>query len=187
MIALVLIVPIAAAVIWGVVTNSRLASLQDACDSAERQVAERLRHRFDLILNLVETVRDCASHEAGTLRPVIVARSAGTAALSIGDTADAVKADDGMTRGLGVALNAIAESCPSLKADGDFLSLQAELTAAESDVAFARQAFEDAITAYDHMVETFPSSAIARLLGFETRPSLMDEDDVIRSVSKVEF
>lgn len=187
MIALVIIVPIAAAVIWGVVTHNRLVSLGNACDNAEQRVATQLQRRFDLIPNLIETVKGYARHESGTLRSVIVARSAGRAALAIGDTADAVKADDSMTRSLGVTLNAIAESYPDLKADKGFLSLQSELTSTENEVAFARQAFNDAVLAYDNAVEMFPSSVIAHLFRFETRLGFAIEDDAAKGAPKVEF
>lgn len=187
MIAFVFAVLVAAAAIWGVVTYNRLVSLGNACDNAEQRVATQLQRRFDLIPNLVETVKGYARHEAGTLRSVIVARSAGRAALAIGDTADAVKADDSMTRGLGVALNAIAEAYPDLKADKGFLSLQSELTSTENEIAFARQAFNDAVLAYDNAVGMFPSSIIAHLLRFETRLGFAADDDAAKGVPKVEF
>lgn len=178
---------VAAIVIWAIGANNALVSSGNQCDNAEQQISTQLQRRFDLIPNLVATVKGYAKHESDTLRAVTAARSAGKAALDAGDTAAAVEADANLTRGLGLALNAVAEAYPDLKADKNFLSLQEELTTTENKVAFARQAFNDAVLAYNNRVEMFPSSIIAHLRHFQTRQGFTIEDEAAKTAPKVEF
>lgn len=188
MIALIVIVVIVALVaIWAVSTNNSLVTARNKCDNAEQQIATQLQRRFDLIPNLVETVKGYAKHEEGVLASVTAARTSGKAALDAGDTAGAVRADQEMTRSLVPAFNAVAEAYPDLKANANFLVLQEELTTTENKVSFARQAFNDAVMAYNNRVESFPSSIVAGMRHFGTREGFAVTDEAAKSAPKVEF
>lgn len=188
MVALIVTLAIVAIIaIWAVSTNNSLVAAKNRCDNAEQQIATQLQRRFDLIPNLVATVKGYAKHESETLAAITSARTSGKTALESGDTAGAVRADQEITSRLVPAFNAVAEAYPDLKADKNFLALQEELTTTENKVAFARQAFNDAVLAYDNKVESFPSSIVASCRHFGTREGFAVEDEAAKVAPKVEF
>ena len=141
--------------------------------NAWAQIDVQLRRRYDLIPNLVEAARAYMSHERGTLEAVISARAAATSAaararLSPGDPGS-MSGLSGAEATLGGALGrlfALAESYPNLKADRAIAGLTEELTSTENRIGFARQAFNDAVTAYNSAREVFPAVLFAASLGF---------------------
>lgn len=161
------------------------------------QIDVQLQRRFDLIPNLVETVKAYMSHERETLDAVISARSAAQSGLAAakanpGDPAAMAQlaaAQNQLNTGLGRLL-AVAEAYPDLKANQNMMQLTEELTSTENKVAFARQSYNDAVTTYNTKREVFPSSLVAGMFGFTSAALLDIEEDKraeVRSAPKVSF
>jgi LemA protein len=150
-----------------------LVSLKNQFKNAFAQIDVQLKRRYDLIPNLVETVKGYIKHERGTLEAVISARnSAASAAVNAaanpGDPA-VMKQLSGAEAALSGTLGklfALAEAYPDLKANQNMMQLSEELTSTENKVAFARQAYNDSVTSYNTARETFPSSVIAGMYNF---------------------
>ena len=132
-------------------------------DNAWSQIDVQLKRRYDLIPNLVETVKGYASHEKDTLEKVVQARNLAMNARSVGEVAQA----ENMLSGTLKSLFAVAEAYPDLKANQSFLSLQEELKATENRVGFARQHYNDAVGQYNSALQRFPSNIIAGTFGFK--------------------
>lgn len=146
---------------WLVVrTYNRLIRLRNQTRASWAQIDVQLKRRHDLIPNLVETVTEYAAHERGTFDAVTAARSAATT----GDlgTADRAQAENALTATLGKLL-AVAEAYPELKANQNFLKLQAELTGTEDKIAYARQFYNSAVQSYNTALESFPGNLVAGL------------------------
>jgi LemA protein len=156
--------------LWVASTYNRLIQLRNRVDNAWAQVAVQLKRRWDLIPNLVETVKGYASHESKTLEAVIAARNGAVAAGGSGSI-EASEAAENQLTGTLRQLFAVAEAYPDLKANTNFLSLQTELTETENKISFARQFFNDIVLRYNNVVQMFPSSIIAGLFGFSARAS----------------
>ena len=184
---IVILIIVAVIVIAGIACYNGLVSSRNACDTADQQISTQLQRRFDLIPNLVETAKGYSKHESETLKAVIEARSAGTTAIKNGSTNDALAADGKLTKSLWLILNAVGEAYPDLKANQNFLSLQEQLTTTENQVAYARQAFNDAVLAYNNQVEKFPSSIIAGMFHFERKEGFKVESEDVRHAPKVQF
>ncbi|HEX5203576.1 LemA family protein [Paractinoplanes rhizophilus] len=151
-----------------VATYNRLVRLRNQADASWAQVDVQLKRRYDLIPNLVETVRGYAAHERGTLDAVVAARgNAMSAAQGAGPASRAV-AEGELTSALG-RLFAVAEAYPQLKANENFAALQAELSTTEDKIAYARQFFNSAIQSYNNAVQTVPTNIVAALTGFRAR------------------
>ena len=161
------------------------------------QIDVQLQRRFDLIPNLVETAKAYMSHERETLEAVISARSAAQSGLAAakanpGDPeamAQLAAAQNQLNSGLGRLL-AVAEAYPDLKANQNMMQLTEELTSTENKVAFARQAYNDAVTTYNNKREVFPSSLVAGMFGFALAALLdiaEDKREQVREAPKVSF
>jgi LemA protein len=148
-----------------VLAHNGLVRRRNQVDNAWAQVDVQLRRRYDLIPNLVATVQGYAGHERATLEAVTAARAG---ALGAGGTAELARADERLTGALR-GLFAIIEAYPDLKANGNFLQLQAELAHTEDRTAYARQYFNDAVLAYNNAVGVFPRSLVAGATGFRAR------------------
>jgi LemA protein len=144
---------------------NRLVRLRNRSEAAWSQIDVQLKRRYDLIPNLVETVRGYASHERQTLESVIQARQRAVDARGIEDQA---QAENMLTQALR-QLFALAEAYPDLKANQNFLALQEELTGTESRIAFARQFYNEQVLRYDNALEVFPTNLVARTFSFEPR------------------
>jgi len=141
---------------------NRLITLRNRVDNAWSQIDVQLRRRYDLIPNLVETVKGYAAHEKETLEKVIQARN-------MAMNAEGVKAQgeaENMLTGTLKSIFALAESYPDLKANQNFLMLQEELTGTEGKIAYARQFYNDSVMTYNTAIETFPNNMIAGSFGF---------------------
>jgi LemA protein len=195
-IVLVVLVVIAfIAVLWGVGIYNQLVTLKNRFQNAFSQIEVQLKRRYDLIPNLVETVKGYMQHERGTLEAVIQARNQAVsglerAATNPGDPAAMqalAAAEHGLSGALG-RLFALAEAYPDLKANQNMAQLSEEITSTENKVAFARQAYNDAVTAYNTYRETFPSVIFAGALGHGQNAELLDFDDAqIAAAPKVSF
>jgi len=182
------------AVLFGVGAFNKLVTLRNRFKNAYAQIDVQLRRRYDLIPNLVETAKGYIKHERETLEAVIAARNAAAsantgAAANPGDPAamqQLARAEGTLTGTLG-RLFALSESYPDLKANTTMLTLMEELTSAENKVAFARQAYNDAVMAYNTQREVFPSSIIASWFNFVVAELLAIEKPEQREAPKVSF
>lgn len=159
-------------VIWGVVfvlgiwiisTYNALTALQLRVQNAWRQIDVQLRRRYDLIPNLVETVRGYLQYEQDTLEKVIEARSRAIASKGVKETAEAQNV---LSQSLG-KIFALMENYPELKANKNVLDLQEELTTTENQIAFARQYYNDLVTQFNTKQQVFPSNMLAGFFGFK--------------------
>lgn len=193
MVALIVIAVIAVLiVVWGIGQYNRVIRTKNGVTNAWSQIDVQLKRRKDLIPQLVETVKGYARHESATLDEVTRMRTAATkaneaASNAIGsNSAEAEDAAEKAMRNLTLAVNAVTEAYPDLKANENFAKLQEELAHTENQVAFARQAYNDQVMDLNTMVESFPSSLFASMAGVKQASSftISDED---REAPKVSF
>src|SRR5438445_650403 len=142
----------------------------------------QLWRRYDLIPNLVETVKGYAAHERGTFESVTNARAN---ALNAQGPAQQAQAENQITSAL-KSLFAVAEAYPDLKANQNFLALQEELTATEDRIAYARQFYNDSVMKYDNKIQSIPSNVIAAMFGFKSREYFKAEEGATE-VPRVQF
>jgi LemA protein len=194
LLVIVVVVPIFFVLMWVVSAYNRLVALRNRFKNAFAQIDVQLKRRYDLIPNLVETAKGYIKHERGTLEAVIAARNAASAAnvraaQSPGD-ASAMKelsgAETALTGTLG-RLFALAEAYPDLKANTTMLSLMEELTSTENKVAFARQAYNDAVMSYNTQRETFPTNMLAGMFNFGPAELFVIEKPEEKVAPKVQF
>jgi LemA protein len=131
-------------------------------DNAWSQIDVQLKRRYDLIPNLVETVKGYASHEKETLERVVQARNMAMGAKTVGEQAQA----ENMLSGALKTLFAVSEAYPDLKANQNFMKLQEELTATENRIGFARQHYNDSVSVYNTTLQKFPTNIIGGICGF---------------------
>jgi LemA protein len=162
-IVLGIVVVLALAVIW---IYNRLVTLRTRVDNGWSQIDVQLRRRADLIPNLVETVKGYAAHERELFERVTEARARSLGATGVADQADA---ENQVSAGLRQLL-AVVENYPDLKANQNFLALQEELIGTESKIAYARQFYNDQVMRLNTLIQSFPSSIVARVFGFQERP-----------------
>lgn len=194
---LILIAIIAVLAFWAVGIFNGLITARNAFRNAFAQIDVQLQRRFDLIPNLVETAKGYITHERETLEAVIAARGAAMAGLSAakaspGDPAAMAELanSQGALNGALGRLMAVAEAYPDLKANQNMMQLSEELTSTENKVAFARQAFNDSVMAYNNRREVFPSSVVAGMFQFAPAALLeiaADKQAAVREAPKVQF
>jgi len=191
---IVIVVPVFFVLMWVVGAYNRLVALRNRFKNAYAQIDVQLKRRYDLIPNLVETAKGYIKHERGTLEAVIAARNAASAANVVaaqnpGDAA-AMKglsgAETALTSTLG-RLFAVAEAYPDLKANTTMMALMEELTSTENKVAFARQAYNDSVMAYNTQRETFPTNMIAAPFNFGPAELFVIEKPEEKEAPKVSF
>ena len=159
-----------------------LVSLRNRIEAAWAQIDVQLKRRYDLIPNLVETVKGYATHERETLDSVTRARAA---AESASGPADQAAAENMLTQSLR-SLFAVSEAYPDLKANASFLSLQEELSATEGRIAYARQYYNDAVQRYNTKIQKFPAVFVANAMRFTER-EYFEADDGSRGPVDVSF
>ncbi len=180
--------------LYGVGVFNSLVALRNRYKNAFSQIDVQLKRRYDLIPNLIEVAKGYMKHERETLEAVIEARNK---AVSAQQAASASPGDPAAMRNLGAAegqvsgvlgrLFALTESYPDLKANQNMLALQEELTSTENKVAFARQAFNDAVMAYNTQREVFPASLVAGVGGFAPAQLFEIESPKEREAPRVSF
>ena len=161
---IVVLVIVVLIILWFIATYNKLITLRNKVKDQWAQIDTVLKRRFDLIPNLVETVKGYAKHEKETLEAVIAARNAYTAA---NVPEDQLKADGELTKAIS-KIFALSESYPDLKANENFVSLQNELTETEDKIQYARQFYNDTVLTYNNACEKFPSVIVANMFGFKT-------------------
>ena len=175
---------------------NRLVTLKNRFQNAFAQIEVQLKRRYDLIPNLVETAKGYMSHERETLEAVVAARNQAMAGLQAAakapGSADAMKqlaGAEGMLAGALGRMNVVVEQYPDLKANQNMMQLSEELTSTENKVAFSRQAFNDAVTAYNTYKQTFPPVLVAGIVGHGQDASLLEfaDSEQIQEAPKVAF
>lgn len=192
---IIFLVIVVGAVFYVVSIYNSLVTLKNRHENAFSQIEVQLKRRYDLIPNLVETAKGYMSHEKETLEAVIQARNEASALLSGVSatlTPDAIQQLSGAENALQGALgrmNIVMEDYPDLKANENMMQLSEELTTTENRVAFSRQAFNDAVTAYNTYRQSFPPVFFAAMFGHPTDASLLEFDDSaqIQAAPKVSF
>lgn len=161
---------------------NRLINLRNRIDNAWSQIDVQLKRRYDLIPNLINTVKGYAKHEKELLENVTKARSEAISAGSVGDQAKA----ENMLTGTLRSLFAVAENYPDLKANQNFMMLQEELSGTESKIAFARQFYNDTVMSYNTTIQTIPNNFVAGMFGFGER-DYFEIEETSREPVNVDF
>jgi LemA protein len=180
----IVVVVLVALVAIGLITlYNRLVRLRNRVDNAWAQIEVQLKRRWDLIPNLVETVKGYAAHERETFQAVTEARAAAQQARTPQESSQA----EGI---LGQALGrlfAVAEAYPELQADENFRQLQTELAETENRIAVSRQVYNDTVLTYNNAIQTFPGLVLAGPFGFAQREFFELEEDAEREAPRVSF
>ena len=169
-------------VFWAISVYNKLIVLRNRVKDQWAQIDVQLKRRFDLIPNLVETVKGYTKHESETLEAVIKARNTYVSATL---PEDQMKADGELTKAIS-KLFALTESYPELKANTNFQALQQELTETESKIASARQFYNDTVMVYNNKVDMVPSNIIASLFKFE-KEAFFEANETERQNVQVKF
>ena len=177
-VALVLLVAILLVTLY-----NRLVRLRNRAENAWAQVDVQLRRRYDLIPNLVETVKGYASHERTTFEEVTKARTAAQQAQTVQEQA---KAENILTEAIG-RLFAVAEQYPELRATENFEQLQGQLEETEGKIAVSRQVYNDAVLTYDTALETVPTNIVGNMFSFKAHEYFEVEEPAAREAPRVQF
>jgi LemA protein len=181
-VVIAIVVVVVLLLLWLVAMFNKLVRLRNRSENAWAQVDVQLRRRYDLIPNLVETVKGYAAHERETFEAVTNARVAAQQAQGVAAQA---QAENVLTAALG-RLFAVAEAYPQLRATENFQQLQAQLSDVEQNIAIARQVYNDTVLSYENALETVPTSVIAGIFNFRPREYFQTED-VTREAPRVDF
>ena len=169
--------------VYAIAVYNGLITLKNRVDNGWAQIDTQLQRRFDLIPNLVETVKGYAKHEADVFESVTRARASMANASTPGEKAEA----DNMLSGTLKTLFSVAEAYPDLKANQNFRDLQVELTNTENKISFARQFYNDTVKKFNTDIQKFPKNIIANMLGFTRRDYFQVDSAEVRTAPKVSF
>ncbi|MGC8741443.1 MAG: LemA family protein [Candidatus Sumerlaeaceae bacterium] len=179
----VLLVVLILAILWVIGTYNSLVAMRTEIDNAWAQIDVQLKRRYDLIPNLVETVKGYAAHERETLEKVIQARNMAMQAQGVAQKAEA----ENMLTSTLRSIFALAEAYPNLKANENFLALQEELSSTENRIAFARQYYNDSVMRYNARIQQFPANIVANMFGFARRDFFEVQNPAQREAPSVKF
>ncbi|MBI2642002.1 MAG: LemA family protein [Candidatus Wildermuthbacteria bacterium] len=179
----ILVLVLGVFVFWAVFTYNRFVTLRMRAREAFSDIDVQLKRRYDLIPNLVETVKGYAAHEKGVFEKVTEARTRAMGATGMQDKAQA----ENMLSQTLKSLFAVAENYPDLKASANFLELQRELRDAEDKIQSARRFHNTNVMALNTKIESFPASFVARLFGFKPQEFFEIEEEAARETPKVSF
>ena len=156
---------LALVVVWAIVIYNRFVTLTNRVREAWSDIDVQLKRRYDLIPNLIETVKGYATHEAGTLQKVTDARTKAMGAQTVGEHAQA----ENMLTGALKSLFAVSEAYPDLKANTNFVELQRELSDTENKIQAARRFYNSVVQELQNALEQFPSNMVGKTFGFKSR------------------
>ena len=179
---IILVIVVVIAIVLIVIYN-QLVTLRQRVQNAWSQIDVQLQRRFDLIPNLVETVKGYMTHEQETLTKVTDLRSSWADAKTVEQKAEL----EGQLTETLKTIMAVAENYPNLKADQSFNNLQAELSDTENKISYSRQFYNDTVTMYNTKLETFPSNLVAGMFGFKASTLFNVDNDEAKKAVKVEF
>lgn len=179
---MILIIVLVLIILWAISVYNSLIALRNRVKDQWAQIDVQLKRRFDLIPNLVETVKGYTKHESETLEAVIKARNTYVSATV---PEEQMKADGELTKAIS-KLFALTESYPDLKANTNFQALQQELTETESKIAAARQFYNDTVMVYNNKVSMVPSNIIAGLFKFN-KEAFFEANELERQNVQVKF
>lgn len=179
---IILLVVLCIILIFFIITYNTLVQLRNRVKDQWSQIDIQLKRRFDLIPNLMETVKGYMKHEKETLEGVVNARNAYASANT---PEEAMKADGELTKAVS-KLFALAEAYPDLKANDSFNNLQSELSATENKISSARQFYSDTVLNYNNKIQMFPSNIVALIFGFKAE-KYFEANDTERENVKVQF
>ena len=179
----ILLIIVAVIVLWTISTYNGLVTLRQRVKNAWSQIDVQLQRRFDLIPNLIETVKGYMEHEKEVLTKVTELRTAWASAGSVKEKSDL----DNQLSGALKTIMAVSENYPDLKANQNFSELQEELQNTENKIAFSRQFYNDIVTKYNTKLEVVPSNIIASMFGFKPEELFEAESAEARKNVKVDF
>ena len=182
-VGIIILVIVVFLVIFVIVKYNSLVTLRQKVKNAWSQIDVQLQRRFDLIPNLIETVKGYMEHESGILEKVSELRSSWANAKTLADKANL---DNQLSETLKTIM-AVAENYPDLKANQNFMALQQELTNTEDKISYSRQFYNDIVTKYDTELEVFPSNIVASIFGFKAEDLFKVDNDEARKNVKVDF
>ncbi|MBU0540735.1 LemA family protein [Patescibacteria group bacterium] len=178
----IILIAVAVVALWAVVVYNGLITLKNRTDEAWSDIDVQLKRRYDLIPNIMETVKGYASHEAGTFQKVTEAR---TAAMSAKTVAEHAQAENMLSQTL-KSLFAVAEAYPELKANQNFLHLQQELSDTEDKIQAARRFYNGNVRDFNTKLQVFPTNMIGNALGFKAR-DFFEIAEAEKAVPEVKF
>ena len=180
---IIVVAVIALIVIWAIVSYNGFVSLRNRVEEAFSTMDVYLKKRYDLIPNLVETVKGYAKHESETLATVIDARNHAVNAKSVDEK---IAAEKELAQSM-FNLNAVAEQYPDLKANQNFFELQEELRNTENKISYARQFYNDSVTMYNTKLQVVPTNIVAGMFHFTEEPLFKVDSDEVKQNVKVDF
>lgn len=173
-------------VFWYVSTYNRLIRMRNECDRAWSNIDVLLQQRYDMLPNLVNTVKGYAEHESSIFEEFAKARQMASSARSSGDVS-AVGRAEGMLAGIMPQIYAVAEQYPDLKANEGFINLQNEIVSIENQVADRREFYNSAVTNWNTAIEVIPANMVASTMGAQRKDTFEVEAAEVRAAPKVEF
>ena len=171
------------ALIWGIASYNSFVKLDSQCDEAFSTMDVYLKKRYDLIPNIVNTVKGYAAHESEVLEKVVQARSNAQAAKTAAEKLDANVQLSGALR----SLNMVAENYPDLKANTNFMNLQNQLSSIEGEIANSRKYYNAVVKTFNTKIRSIPANIVANMMKLEKKPYFEIDDEAERQNVKVEF
>lgn len=179
----ILLIIVLAFVLYTIYLYNSLITMRNRVKNAWAQIDVQLKRRYNLIPNLVESVKGYMKHERGTLTELTKARADMAKAKTVGEKAKA----DNIISGALKSLFAVSENYPDLKASQNFMMLQEELSGTENKIAYARQFYNDAVMEYNIKIQSFPNNILAKYLNFKKEDLFEVKDAKQKEVVKVKF
>lgn len=186
-VAAVVVILIIAIVAWFVNTYNKLVKGRNRVENSWAQIDVQLKRRFDLIPNLVETVKAYAKHESDILTKFADARKMYDSARNSGSVQSLAEADANLSKALNIAVNAVKEQYPELQANSNYKSLMNDLKDCENKISYNRQFYNDTVLSYSNLRQLFPSSIVASMFHFEAKEYFRVIDEESREAPKVSF
>ena len=183
MITYILLAVVAAIIIWVIYIYNRFVRLTNRTEEGWSDIDVQMKRRYDLIPNLVETVKGYAAHEAGTLQKVTEARTKAMGAQSVAEHAEA----ENMLTGALKSLFAVSEAYPDLKANTNFLELQRELSDTENKIQASRRFYNGTVLDLNNAIQMFPTNLLAGMFGFSKREFFDLEEEAAKQPVQVKF